>query len=72
MVAIFAAIFDQPAPRFTRFNGLPKVFKSRWRHIRVTYQVMRRTYQLCVLKAANIDKRWVSIGDAPLGIGTRD
>jgi hypothetical protein len=41
MIAIPTAVFNNTAPGFALFQGVPHVGKGGFRHIRVAYQVVR-------------------------------
>ena len=72
MIAVFAAVFNDAAPRFTRLKRHPKVAKRLSWHIRMAQNIVRLIDQLCLGKTANFNKRAVHIDNIALLIGFRE
>jgi hypothetical protein len=56
MVAILAPILDHARPGFACCHGIPEVFESGFRHVRMTQNVVRRAHQFCFGVAAGFNK----------------
>lgn len=67
-IAVLAAIFDQPLPRITRFDGPPQVLERGGRHIRMAHQVMIFADQFVTIEAGNGDEGVVGVGNGPFQV----
>lgn len=72
MVTIFGAVLDQTLPGKSGFDRFPKVCKGLFGHVAVAHNIVRRSDQFVVCKAANIHKGFVGELDASTRICPRD
>ena len=72
VIAVFAAVFNNAAPRQTALQGLPQPLKHPRRHIWVANQVVVFADQFFFSKAAYLDKIFAGKGNDALGVGLGD
>lgn len=72
VVAVLAAVLDDPHPRAAGFEGGPHVGEHRRRDVGVTDQVVRRGHRLLAAEAADVDEGFVAVGDDAFEIGGGD
>ena len=72
MVAVLAAILDDPYPRLAGFQVGPHMSEDRWRNVRMAHEVVRCADQFLAGKTTDLDENIVAIGDDALEIGGRD
>ncbi|MNV57042.1 hypothetical protein D3C71_1493550 [compost metagenome] len=71
MIAVLAAVLDQPRPRIAPTHGAPHVLVSLRRHVRVANDVVGLTNEFVVSESAHTHEGWVAMGDLALGVCAR-
>jgi hypothetical protein len=71
VIAVLAAVLDQPGPRLAVLERRPEIGERLHRHVRVAHDVLRRPDQLGFGKAADVDEVAVDVLDDTLEIGVR-
>jgi hypothetical protein len=69
MIAVLAAVLDQPGPGHAALDGGPHVGESLGRHVGMADQVLRRAQQFLFLETADLDEVGIDVGDVALEIG---
>ena len=69
MVAVLAAVLDDPHPALAGLEVLPHLLEHLWRHVRVTYKVVGTTDKFCLTEAAHGGEFGIAVSDLTGGIG---
>ncbi|MPN25442.1 hypothetical protein SDC9_172851 [bioreactor metagenome] len=72
VIAVLAAVLDQPVPRLAPFQRLPEVGKGRCRHFRMADDVVALAEQFAFGETGNGDEIGIDVGDDAAQVGLAD
>ena len=72
IVAVLAAILDQPGPRATGFQCCPEIIEGLDRHVRMTHDIVRLANQLNFGKSRYRQEIFIDVGNLSLQISLGD
>ena len=72
MVAILAAVLDDPHPGPAQADRVPQILEGLGRHVGVTDDVVGLPDQFLATETGHLDEGIVGVGDPAIGIGVTD